>query len=156
MHRFGDQSESGRVLTDASVPIFSSKSGWPTVVYLRAYIKLAVDEGHYEISTEAVDSLDSFDSIANQAEFQLSWLPDPGDVFFINNCLLLHGRAAFEDRVGAGIKRNLVRVWLGLPGRPAVEPVRQYKRPFMFKNGIGDSYYRGPGYHKSTNLQKWY
>jgi len=36
--------------------------------------------------------------------------PEKGDIRFINNLALLHGREAFED--GADLKEHLVRLWL--------------------------------------------
>ena len=47
----------------------------------------------------------------------------PGDMQFINNYHVLHGRTAYEDDRGAGRIRHLKRLWLEttvLPSRPAV------------------------------------
>ena len=45
----------------------------------------------------------------------------PGDMQFINNYHVLHGRTAYEDDRGAGRIRHLKRLWLEttvLPSRP--------------------------------------
>ncbi|HTU39783.1 MAG TPA: TauD/TfdA family dioxygenase, partial [Acidimicrobiales bacterium] len=36
----------------------------------------------------------------------------PGEMQFINNYHVLHGRTAYEDDVAAGYKRHLKRLWL--------------------------------------------
>jgi hypothetical protein len=156
MHRFSDRSIPGKVLTDRPVPIFSNVGATPTVVYLRAYIKLAVDEGYYRISSVEAESLDLFDAAANSQKYQVSWLPKPGDGLFINNCTLLHGRTAFEDHGDGSSGRLLIRTWLANPTRPAVDAVREYKESFSVDSKQEGSYYQGPGYSLDLPLDKWY
>ena len=46
----------------------------------------------------------------------------PGEMQFINNYHVLHGRTAYEDDVAHGYKRHLKRLWLAtyaLSDRPA-------------------------------------
>jgi hypothetical protein len=46
----------------------------------------------------------------------------PGEMQFINNYHVLHGRSAYEDDVANGYKRHLKRLWLStrhLKDRPA-------------------------------------
>lgn len=47
--------------------------------------------------------------------------PRPGEIQFINNYHVLHGRTAYEDDIASGYKRHLKRLWLAtryLKSRP--------------------------------------
>ena len=51
-----------------------------------------------------------------------TWTCSPGEMQFINNYHVLHGRTAYEDDVAHGYKRHLKRLWLAtyeLTDRPA-------------------------------------
>ena len=57
----------------------------------------------------------------------------PGDMQFINNYHVLHGRTAYEDDRAAGKIRHLKRLWL--------ETEVLTERPAQFVNRVGDGYW---------------
>jgi len=68
------------------------------------------------------EALDAVSAMANQRQFNVYMDLRPGEMQFINNYHVLHGRTAYEDDVPAGIKRHLKRLWLAtryLKSRPA-------------------------------------
>ena len=52
----------------------------------------------------------------------------PGDVAWMNNYTILHGRNEFTDGEEASRQRHLMRLWLDVPnGRPVVPEIRIYE-----------------------------
>jgi hypothetical protein len=61
-------------------------------------------------------------TLANDPDFNVYMDLQPGEMQFINNYHVLHGRTAYEDDVAHGYKRHLKRLWLAtyaLTDRPA-------------------------------------
>ena len=61
-------------------------------------------------------------ALANDPDFNVYMDLQPGEMQFINNYHVLHGRTAYEDDVAHGYKRHLKRLWLAtyaLTDRPA-------------------------------------
>lgn len=61
---------------------------------------------------EAIEALDLISEMACRPEFNVYMNLRPGEMQFINNYHVLHGRTAYEDDAPAGIKRHLKRLWL--------------------------------------------
>ena len=151
LHRFGEQTDESP-LTHDPVPVFSMCEQHPNVVYIRGYIDLAIDEGHYELTPLQQRALDTFDEIANRPEFRLDLVLERGEATLINNARLLHRRTGFEDFPEPDRKRHLLRLWLMDPELPTVDAVRVHKG----FNGIEKidgrgTYYQGRGYHDATS-----
>lgn len=145
-HRFGEQPPGDPVVTRERIPIFSVTDGVPSVIYIRGYIDLAVEEGHVELSEPEQAALDALDAIADRPDVRLDFQLDPGEASFTNNCLLLHTRTAFEDADDPGLHRHLLRLWLREDGRPMAPGVILHKG----SDGIGlrddkGTYYTPPG-----------
>ena len=51
-------------------------------------------------------------AMANDPDFNVYMDLQPGEMQFINNYHVLHGRTAYEDDVAHGSKRHLKRLWL--------------------------------------------
>ena len=47
---------------------------------------------------------------------------EPGDIQFLNNRLIMHGRADYDDASDLERKRLLLRLWLMMPDWPARPP----------------------------------
>jgi hypothetical protein len=62
-----------------------------------------------ELQTEAIRAIET---MANDANNHVLMELRPGDIQFINNYHVLHGRTAYEDDRGAGQVRHLKRLWL--------------------------------------------
>jgi hypothetical protein len=67
-----------------------------------------------------LEAMDLFDAILLRPDvcFRLDF--EPGDVQFINNHVMLHSRTDYVDHEAPERKRHLLRLWLSLPGAPAL------------------------------------
>ena len=127
LHRFGEQPPGHPPVSDTPIPVFSECDGQPTVIFIRGYIDLAVEEGHCELSEQEREALDLFDTIAARPDVCLNLMLEPGEATITNNCVLLHNRDAFEDGDAPKNRRHLLRLWLTDPDRPATDAIRAHK-----------------------------
>ena len=107
--------------------MFTQTDGVPNIVYIRGYINLAVNEGHYALSDIEQEALDYFDEVADREDMKLEVRLESGDATFTNNCVLLHNRTAFEDLDDPAKARHLMRLWLMDPDLPAAASIRAHK-----------------------------
>ncbi|MEM7504449.1 MAG: TauD/TfdA family dioxygenase [Pseudomonadota bacterium] len=156
LHRFGEQAGDDP-LTAQPVPVFSVCEGVPNVVYIRGYIDLALDEGHYVLTPTERDALDYFDEVANRPEFRLDLRLESGEATFTNNARLLHRRNAFEDSDDPAKSRHLLRLWLMDPELPAVPAVQAHKSLTGIARIEGrGTYYQGAGYNQELKSETGY
>ena len=97
------------------------------MIFIRGYINLAVDEGHVEMSEGEREALNFMEEISNRPDVRLDFMMEPGDLMFVNNCLILHTRTAFEDSDDPALRRHLLRLWLREDDRPAADGVLLHK-----------------------------
>lgn len=82
-------------------------------------------KGNYPIYAEAAGdwvmtekhhaALDELHRLAGSPEFYLDMSIGEGDIQFLNNRVLLHGRTDFEDWEGVARRRHMMRLWLEMP-----------------------------------------
>jgi alpha-ketoglutarate-dependent taurine dioxygenase len=108
-----------------TLPTFTEHRGRLFVRYIRPYIQAS--QRHPEaprLTEQQLAAMDAYDAIiydrANRVEMALR----PGDIQFVNNYHVLHGRNAYVDDRAAGRVRWLKRLWLatdvlGPDDRPA-------------------------------------
>lgn len=81
--------------------------------FVPAYIKSS--QRHADaprLSAAAIAALDTITDMAQRPEFNVYMDLKPGEMQFINNYHVLHGRTSYEDDPEKGIKRHLKRLWL--------------------------------------------
>ena len=61
---------------------------------------------------EQAEVMDLLDRLTNDARFALVMDFREGDMQFLNNHVVLHGRTAYEDYQEPGLRRHLFRLWL--------------------------------------------
>ena len=144
LHRFGEQPPGEPLVTRERIPIFSVADGIPSVIYIRGYIDLAVDEGHVSLSDAEREALDFMDRVADRPDVRLRLRLEPGEASFTNNCLLLHTRTAFEDSDDPALKRHLLRLWLREDGRPMAPGVVLHKGSAGIERRQGKGTYYTP------------
>ena len=67
----------------------------------------------------------TFERLAADPEFRVSFQLERGESALFNNCAVLHNRTAYADHDEPDLKRHLMRLWLmDWDGRPTVEGVR--------------------------------
>jgi TfdA family taurine catabolism dioxygenase TauD len=97
-------------------PVFSLTDEGLTCRYMRFWIETAYQKTGERMPEGLMDALNLIDSYLNDPDHQLMFQLRRGDMFYINNRVLCHGRTAFEDDPeGHGI-RVLVRTWINRPG----------------------------------------
>ena len=117
----GEQVPGGKPWYTRSV--FTEHDGRLFVRFIPQYIKAS--QRHPDaprLSAIAIEALDRVSTMANDARYNVYMDLRPGEMQFINNYHVLHGRTAYEDDAAAGCKRHLKRLWLAtrlLTSRPA-------------------------------------
>ena len=126
-HRFGQQDPGEPLVTTKRIPIFSIADGVPSVILIRGYIDLAVEEGHVQLSDRELEALDYLEAVTERPDVRFEFMLEPGELCINNNCLLLHERTAFVDADDPGQKRFLLRLWLREDSRPMAPGVLVHK-----------------------------
>ncbi|MDQ6943213.1 MAG: TauD/TfdA family dioxygenase [Candidatus Eremiobacteraeota bacterium] len=104
-------------------PVFSEHDGRIFVRFIPKYIYAS--QRHPEaprLPALACEALDTVSAMANDPTFNVYMDLRPGEMQFINNYHVLHGRTAYVDDAASGHKRHLKRLWLAtrsLPSRPS-------------------------------------
>ncbi|WP_042883220.1 TauD/TfdA family dioxygenase [Cupriavidus necator] len=114
---------SGRLLSEARVPVFtcSSDAATPLACYfLPGYAKSAAARGDAELTPQERDAIACIERIAESPEFYLDMNFAEGDIQFLNNRLVLHGRTDYEDSKEIQQRRHLLRLWLHVPHWPVL------------------------------------
>jgi hypothetical protein len=144
-HRFGEQLPGEPLVTPQKVPVLSECEGQVSVVFLRTYIEMAAKELGFELTNQERAALDYFEAVARRDDVKLTFMLEPGEAIFLNNCMVLHNRSSFEDYADSARKRLLLRLWLMLDGaRPLTPAVLAYKglQGIVGRDG-GTTYYTG-------------
>jgi Taurine catabolism dioxygenase TauD, TfdA family len=95
------------------LPVFSRWGDRLFVRYIRPYILAAARHADApRPSALAAKAMDRVDSLCADPDHHLSMQLQPGDMQFVNNYHVLHGRDAYEDDREHGRVRHLKRLWL--------------------------------------------
>jgi hypothetical protein len=109
--RFAPGDEVGGTDGYHDLPIFRMHGTMLSTHYSRTYIDQAASlPGGGPLSTAQSRALHELVSIADEFAFEMTL--QAGEIQFINNHAILHGRTAFEDEVSGAAQRLLLRVWL--------------------------------------------
>jgi hypothetical protein len=97
--------------------------------FRRGTIQKAIDSPGVETPPEKLSALACLDRTMNDPKLVYEMELRPGDIQFVNNYTVLHGRTAFKDDADRSRKRHVVRLWLQFfTPRPASAYIRnQYK-----------------------------
>jgi hypothetical protein len=104
------------------IAIFARRDPAPDAevsVYLSGtYPRRAAAAGDAVLTDAQTEALDEVERLASSPAFRLAMDIAPGDIQFINNRILLHGRDDYRDATAIGQRRHLLRLWLRVPGWP--------------------------------------
>ena len=112
------------------MPVFSRLGGRLFTRLIRPYI--LASQRHADaprLTPRAIEALTWMQDMAEGGEHSVIMDFQPGDMQFINNFHVLHGRTAYEDDRAAGKIRHLKRLWL--------ETEALKDRPSQFVNRMG-------------------
>jgi len=100
------------------VVIFSSGSGEFSCNIQTNYPRRAVTAGDSVMTKQQVEALDELQRVASSPEFHLDMSIGEGDIQFLNNRVLLHGRTDYDDWPEIARRRHMMRLWLRIPAWP--------------------------------------
>jgi hypothetical protein len=95
-------------------PIFAGAEDQPTLRYMRLWIERGQAEAGTPLGPEARADLDTLDAALNAPAHCHSFRLEAGDVLFLDNHRIAHGRAAYDDDPQR--PRRLLRLWLNARG----------------------------------------
>jgi hypothetical protein len=105
----------GPKLTAYYCPVFADVAGDVVCNYLPRPILLTEQEGLVEFTQDEKDALAILDRTAAREDLRLEMDFQPGDMQFVNNRHIMHGRADYEDHEDLEQRRLLLRLWLTIP-----------------------------------------
>lgn len=115
--RFGEEDA-----TDESVyplPVWGVRDGKFTSHYSRTFIEVAQRRPEVaRLSPAQEEAIDLLHELADELSFEMVFAP--GDIQLVNNHVIYHARAAFEDDPSQGADRLLLRLWLSMPNSRAL------------------------------------
>jgi hypothetical protein len=100
------------------VVIFSQQNGEFTCNVSGSYPFRAVKAGDTVMTERQIEALNEMSRIAASPELYLDMSIGEGDIQFLNNRTLLHGRTGYEDWPDVEHRRHLMRLWLQVPSWP--------------------------------------
>jgi hypothetical protein len=112
------------------MPVFTRHAGRLFIRLIRPYI--LASQRHADaprLTPLAEEALTWMQETAESGDYSVTMDFQPGDMQFINNYHVLHGRTAYEDDRATGRVRHLKRLWL--------ETEVLQDRPAMFVNRLG-------------------
>ncbi|HKW91239.1 MAG TPA: TauD/TfdA family dioxygenase [Methylomirabilota bacterium] len=113
--------EAGGEASCYAMPVFAMHEGKFTTQYSRTFVEAAQKIAAVPRLTPAQDeALDLLAAVCDELSYEMELRP--GDIQLLNNHVIYHGRAAYEDDPGPGRDRLLMRLWLAPPNsRPLPE-----------------------------------
>jgi len=120
-HRTRQGEELGGERACYALPIFAARDGRFTTQYSRTFVEAAQKVPGIPRLTPAQDeALDMLAAVCDELAFEMELRP--GDMQFLNNHVIYHGRTAYVDEPGMDQDRLLLRLWLAPPNsRPLPE-----------------------------------
>jgi Taurine catabolism dioxygenase TauD, TfdA family len=138
----GEQAPGAR--TWYTMPVFSRRGDRLFVRYIRPYIESS--RRHPDAprpSAEARAALDRLDAMCADPQYRVAMGMQAGDMQFVNNYHVLHGRDGYRDDREAGKVRHLKRLWL------ETDILADEEKPEHFRLGRTDGYWSSKGRTKS-------
>ena len=108
-------SKDGGKVTNYNCPIFADVGGQIVSNYIPRPIRLAVEQGFVSLSSAEEEALTLLDETAARDDLCLKMDLMPGDIQFLNNRLIMHGRADYLDFDALEDRRLMLRLWLTIP-----------------------------------------
>jgi hypothetical protein len=127
-----------------TMPVFSRVGDRLFVRYIRPYIEAS--RRHPDAprpSPEARAALDRLDAMCADPQYRVAMGMQAGDMQFVNNYHVLHGRDGYRDDRANGKVRHLKRLWL------ETDVLADDDKPERFRLGRTDHYWASKGRTKS-------
>ncbi len=97
------------------LPVFSFTDGYFSTSWHNYYIRSAQRfEALPRFTASQAEALDMLDALAEELHYDMAF--EPGDIQFLHNHVIAHGRTEYQDWPAPERKRHLLRLWLATPG----------------------------------------
>ncbi len=117
-----------RTFSADRVPFFYDHDG-EVICYLpTGYARLAEKSGQCPFTQEESDALYRVRKVAASPELYLDMGFKEGDIQFLNNRMIVHGRTDYQDAPELESRRHLLRLWIQVP--PPVWPAMPARQIF--------------------------
>jgi len=127
--RMERDAEFGDGVLKRNVVIFSRASGQLTCNVSGSYPHRAARAGDWRMSEVQAEALEELKRIGMLPELYLDMTIGDGDIQFLNNRTILHGRTGYEDWPDIARRRHLMRLWLQVPSWPDLPANQGMHRP---------------------------
>lgn len=106
-------------VTRSRIPIFSWYEGRLSCRFNRKQIEDGQRKLGRTLSDDELEAVETVERLALDPRFRLDMDFRPGDIQWLNNHAILHGRAGYRDSTDPERRRLLLRLWINIPnGRP--------------------------------------
>ena len=106
-------------VTRARIPVFSWYEGRLSCRFNRKQIEDGQRKLGRELTDDELEAVETVERLALDPRFRLDMDFRPGDIQWLNNHAILHGRAGYRDSADPERRRLLLRLWMNIPnGRP--------------------------------------
>lgn len=106
-------------VTRSRIPVFSWYEGRLSCRFNRKQIEDGQRKLGRELSAEEQEAVETVERLALDPRFRLDMDFRRGDIQWLNNHAILHGRAGYRDASDPERRRLLLRLWMNIPdGRP--------------------------------------
>lgn len=101
-----------RTFSEHRVPFFHDESGEITCYLPTGYARLAEKSGKCNYTPKESEALYRVRKVAASPELYLDMGFKEGDIQFLNNRMMVHGRTDYQDAKNLEDRRHLLRLWL--------------------------------------------
>lgn len=118
-YRRSEAASSGETpTTPHRIPVFAESGGRLNCYFNAFSIARSFAEDDIENDPSALEAFEVFKTTAARDDLLYRTMLEPGDLQFLSNRTVMHGRTAFEDYDELDRKRLMLRVWLKMPEWP--------------------------------------
>lgn len=121
----GDGERATSMESPARIPAFAESDGEVSCFLVTNYIRRAAAAGH-PLSAIEEEALAEVQRLAGSPAFYLDMNFAPGDIQFLNNRIIFHGRTDYEDFPDFADRRHLMRLWLKVPDWPTLPGAQRF------------------------------
>ncbi len=114
----------GMVVSPDRIPRWAREAGRFSSYQMAYYARRAAEFGDATLDALDEETLTEVERLASSPEFHLDMKIGEGDVQFLNNRVILHGRSDYADWPELERRRHMLRLWLTVPEWPRI-PARQ-------------------------------
>lgn len=117
-----DGAQAKRWQSTERVAAFAESGGRVSCYFVGSYPRRAAAAGGKPLSAIEKEAIEEVERLAASEAFYLDMSFAEGDIQFLNNRIIFHGRTDYEDDRAFSRRRHLLRLWLRVPSWPSLPP----------------------------------